>query len=201
MALRTSRAVLPESAVRKALIACLALTVAILARAAGIGLKPGLWEVRLVKQVVDGRDMSAQISKATTQMEQAMANMPPQQRARMQAMLKQHGVGLSAHGGFRICVTPEMARRNAPVLDGQGRCQPTRVTRSGNRMTYVFSCNSKGITTTGKGVETIEGDRVTTRTDATTETGNGEKHMVQSESEMSYVGPHCGDVTPAVPPK
>ena len=186
---------------RKSLIACLALAVALLARAAGIGLKPGLWEVRLVKQVVDGRDMSAQLSQASTQMEQAMANMPPQERARMQAMLKQHGVGFGHQGGIRICVTPQMAQRNAPVIDERGRCKPTQVTHSGNRTTYAFSCSSKGVTTTGTGVSTIAGNRVTTRSDTTTETGNGEKHVVQSESEMTYVGPDCGDVKPAPAPK
>jgi hypothetical protein len=41
--------------VTRSLIACFAALAALSAYATGLGLKPGLWEVRVVKQVVDGR--------------------------------------------------------------------------------------------------------------------------------------------------
>jgi hypothetical protein len=38
-------------------------------------LKPGLWEMKPIRQVVDGRDLTAQITAASAEMERAMANM------------------------------------------------------------------------------------------------------------------------------
>lgn len=178
------------------LAVALVLAAALLAHAAGIGLKPGLWEVHLVKQVVDGRDMTAQITRANARMQQALKNMPPEQRARLEAMLKQHGVNESGNGSFRICITPEMAKRDTPVLDREGRCKPIDLRRSGNRTTYTFDCTSHGVTTTGKGVATIGSERVTTETDATTQSETGEKHVMHTESEMTYLGSDCGDVKP-----
>jgi hypothetical protein len=180
---------------RKALIACLAAPTVLYAQNVGPGLKPGLWEVQVVKQVVDGRDVSAQASAATSQMQQAMEHMPPEQRARMEAMLKQHGVAMGAHG-YRICITPEMAKRASPIIDKEGRCRTSNVTHAANRTSFAFTCRSGDTTTTGTGVSTITSDLVTTGTDATTENAAGEKHTMQVESRMRYVRADCGEVKP-----
>jgi hypothetical protein len=90
--------------------------VALAAHADGIGLKPGLWEVRVVKQVVDGRDLSAQMAGVNDRMRQAVASMPPEQRAQREAMMRQRGAGAGHEGSTRICVSPEMARRDRPFL-------------------------------------------------------------------------------------
>jgi Protein of unknown function (DUF3617) len=183
--------------VRKSLLACLATAAALQAQAAGIGLKPGLWEVHLLKQVVDGRDMSAQIAESTLQMRQALANLPPEQRARVEAMMKQHGMPQNGNGGYRICITPEMAKRDPPVIDRSGRCTRTQVNRSGNRMSFSFSCESDKRTMTGKGMATTSRELVTTEIDATTRSAAGEQHVIHSESEMKYLAADCGDVKPA----
>ena len=47
-------------------------------------LKPGLWEIKTIRQVMDGRDMSAQMNAAQGQMEEAMAQMSPDQRKKME---------------------------------------------------------------------------------------------------------------------
>lgn len=184
---------------RKVLIACLAVPTVLYAQTAGLGLKPGLWEVRIVKQVVDGRDLSAQMSQMGRQMQLAMEHMPPEQRARMQAMLKARGVSPAANGGYRICISPQMARRNSPILGMKGHCQAFKVTRSGNRATYSYSCASTEGTTSGTAVATITTDLVTTQTDATTQSAHGEKHTMHTESQMRYLGADCGDVKPSEP--
>jgi Protein of unknown function (DUF3617) len=194
--LRTCRAFPSESAVRKILITCLMAAAALEVLAAGIGLKPGLWEVRVVKQVIDGRDMSAQIAQSATRMEQAMANLPPEQRARLEAMLKQRGIGQDGNGSYRVCITPQMAKRDAPVLDKEGRCKPIKLSHHGDRTSFAFDCSSGRMTTKGKGVATISDELVTTQVDATTQSAQGETHVMHSESEMKYVGPDCGDVKP-----
>lgn len=188
----------------KSVFSCLMVLAAMSAFAAETMLKPGLWEIKVVKQVIDGRDMSAQMAAASAhmqQMQQEMANMPPEQRARMQAMLAQSGAGTSGDGGFRVCISPEMAKRNVPIVDKEGHCQPATVTHSGNQTTYEFSCSSNGSTRTGKGEVTSSGDVITNRIDMTSHTASGATHVMHSESQMHYLGSDCGDVKPVDVPK
>jgi hypothetical protein len=184
----------------KFLFSCGLMLVGLAALAAGMNLKPGLWEIKVVKQVMDGRDMSAQMAANAANMQQAMANLTPEQRAKMQAMLPSTA-GFGNNGGFRICVSPEMAKRNTPMIDKDGRCQPATVNHSGNVTTYEFSCSSNGSSRQGKGQVTTVGDVVTNVADMTSTTANGGTHVMHSETEMRFVGADCGDVKPIEPPK
>lgn len=168
--------------------------------AAGIGLKAGLWEVRLVKQTVDGRDTSTQMAASLERMKQMMANMTPEQRERMEAMMKQSGVSQGSNGSFRVCVSPEMAQRNSPVLDRDGRCQPATVTQHGSATDFQFSCSINGVSTSGKGEAVMLGNLIKTHTEVSTRTANGDTHQTQSDTEMTYVGADCGDVKPPALP-
>ncbi len=181
---------------KRILIACFLAPSILYGQVAGPGLKPGLWEVRVIRQVVDGRDISAQLSQASRQMQQAMENMPPEQRARMEGMMKQHGARWAANGAYEICMTPAMAKSEAPIISKEGRCRTSKVVRNGNRTSFAFTCKDREVTTTGTGSAEITSDRVTTRTDATSESVTGEKHTVRVESEMRYVKADCGDVKP-----
>jgi len=171
--------------------------VALTVHAAGTRLmKPGLWEVRIVKQTVDGRDMSAQMAGAADQMQQALASMPPAQRAQMEAMLKQRGAGARGNTSHRICVSPAMANRDTPVVDRSGRCQPQSVEHSGNRTSFAFRCTVDGVTTEGKGTSTVDADLIRTHMETSTTDEHGERHVTQTDNEMKFIGPDCGDVKP-----
>jgi hypothetical protein len=185
----------------RALVVGLIGTAAVAAYATGIGLKPGLWEVRVVKQVIDGKDMSAQKAAMSAQMQQAMAAMPAEQRAKMEAMLKQKGVDIGSDGTIRLCISPEMAKRDTPLVDKDGRCQPAKLTRSGNHTTYEFNCSANGTTTAGKGEATTDGDLISTQSDMTITTANGPPRIVHNESEMKFLSADCGDVKPLAPPQ
>jgi hypothetical protein len=184
----------------RTLVVCLVALAALLAHATGVGLKPGLWEVRVVKQVVDGRDTTATMAAQAAQMQQTLARMSPEQRAQMEAMFKQKGISPVSDGGYRLCISPEMAKRDTPVVDRDGRCQPIKVTHSGNRTNYEINCSSNGITSVGKGESTAAGDLITTRSDMTMTRANGPPRVMHSESEMKYLGTDCGDVKPPAPP-
>jgi hypothetical protein len=178
---------------KKTLLAIL-ITLSGAAVAQGSGLKAGLWEVKQIKQVMDGRDMTAQMASAQAQMQQAMANMSPAQRKKMEAMMGNQGA--SAGGGaMRICVSPAMAASDKPMVDPEGRCQPAKVSRSGNKTSFEFNCTSDGRTMVGKGESTLGSDVVTTRMDMTT-TGTGGRHTMQSESQLKYLGADCQGVKP-----
>ena len=165
------------------------------------GLKPGLWEMHMGKNVVDGTDTSAQMAGLNAKMNEQMARMSPEQRAQMSAMMGQHGMGMPTGGGvIQMCITPEMAKRDAPVASKDGSCQPTNTHRSGSRMTYEFNCVSNGTTTTGTGESTFKGDSVANKSDITV-VDHGQTHKIQSESEMRFVKADCGDVKPIAVPK
>lgn len=185
---------------RKSIIIGAALCAAGQVLAAGLGLKPGLWETRITKQVVDGQDHTAQMAAMATKMEAAMANMPAEQRAQMQAMMKQHGAAMGGNGTFKMCITAEQASRDRPVLDRDGRCQPADITRDGNRTVFTINCAADGTVTTGKGEATASGDTITSLVDITTKKVGGETHVMHNESEMKFLGADCGDVKPLTPP-
>lgn len=170
-----------------------AIFIASISNAYASGMKAGLWEIIPVSQVVDGRDMTAEISQAQTRMQQELSRLPPAQRAQMQAMM---GQGSPAGNGTKICVSPAMAARDAPMVDREGRCEPAKVTHSGNTTRFEFNCTSNGRTSVGKGESTASGDEITTRMDMTETDARG-KHTMHSESRMRYLGSSCQGIAPA----
>lgn len=169
-----------------------ALSLPLLAAPALAGdMKAGLWEVRTIKQVVDGQDMQAQMAE----MQRQLASLPPAQRKQMEAMMGRQGIGMGPGGATRMCISEEMARRDAPVVDPDGRCQPTKVSRSGNTVRYEIDCMMDGRRTTGKGESTFSGNSVHSRMDMVTMDASG-RHTMQTESQMSYLGPDCKGLAP-----
>ena len=157
-------------------------------------LKPGLWETRMIHQVMDGRDMSAQMAAAQSRMQAAMANMSPAQRQQVESMMKGHGLGAGG-SGTRVCISPEMAARNTPMVDPKGRCAPAKVSHSGNTTTFEFDCTSEGQHSVGHGQSVTSGNTIHTTMDMTMTDARGTHHM-QSESEMSYLGADCQGIKP-----
>ncbi len=164
--------------------------------AEGPTLKPGLWEMKVVKQIMDGRDMKEQMAAAEKQMQQAMANMTPEQRKQMEAMRGRQGAHRAPGGGTRLCICKEMAARDKPVLDQQAHCEPIKLTRSGNKFSYEFHCSNEGRTESGKGETTISSDMMETVLDMTM-TGPHGSHTIHNESQMKYIGADCQGIKPA----
>lgn len=170
------------------------------AEAADMGYKPGLWENKTLKMVIDGKDMSEQMAAMMAKREQMMAALPPDQRARIDAMMKSNGMSQGGDSSFKICISPEMAKRATPVVDKDGRCPTAKVTHEGNRTSFEMNCTLNGTTTVGKGTSTISGDVVTNAVDMTRTDANGKTQVIHAESEMHYLGSDCGDVKPISPP-
>jgi hypothetical protein len=173
---------------------CLAILVALngISLAHASNLKAGLWEITPISQIIDGRDMTAEMSQAQAMMQQQMGSLSPAQRAQMQSMM-----GKSAPaGGTRICISPAMAARDKPIVDKEGRCEPAMVKRSGNKTSFEFNCTSDGRTSVGKGESIASGDMITTRMDMTMTDARG-KHTMHSESKMKYLGADCQGILPA----
>jgi hypothetical protein len=167
--------------------------------AAGSGLKAGLWEITQVKQVVDGKDMGEEMATRQSQMQQALAAMPADQRKQMEARLAQRGFSLTGKNGAgnRVCVSAQMAARDKPLIDPQGQCQPSKVDRAGSKTTFEFNCSNEGRTMSGKGESTVGDGTLVTSMDMTANDAEGGSHKVHSETQMKYLGPDCQGVKPA----
>lgn len=172
------------------------LVAANIALADGAGLRPGLWSSRVVKQVVDGRDMADQQADAMNKMQQAMASLSAEQRAAMQGMMQKNGVALGERGSVKICVSKAMAARNKPLIDKSGHCEPTRLVQNAGGSSFEFSCEDDGATMKGKGTSVSSGDRITTHVDLTRTDAKGTSRAMQVDYEMQYLGADCGDIQP-----
>jgi hypothetical protein len=152
-------------------------------------MKPGLWETQIIHQVMDGKDTTAQMAAAQAKMQERLATMPPEQRAKIEAMMPNQGT-------FRVCISEAMASRGKPMIDREGHCDPAKMDRSGNKISFEFNCTTTGRTRTGKGESVVSGDTVTTRFEATTTDAKG-THTMQSETQMKFLGADCQGIKPA----
>jgi hypothetical protein len=152
-------------------------------------IKAGLWEVHIIKQVVDGKNTTAQMAAAQKQMQEMLASMPPAQRKQMEQTM-----GVQAMPGNnvqRICISPEMAKQDKPVVSADNRCEPTNVRHSGNKLSFELKCPN----VSGKGESIVNGDTITNRMDMVTTDARG-RHTMQSESQMKYLGADCQGIKP-----
>lgn len=158
------------------------------------GMKPGLWEIKTLKQVMDGKDMTAQMAAAQAQMRQQMASMSPEQRKQLEAMMGGRGAN-AGDSSMRICISPEVAKREEPMIDPEGRCKPTRTSRSGNTTSFEFDCTTAQGRSVGKGQSTVSGNSIHSKMNMNT-SGQGGTHTMESESQMNYLGPDCQGLAP-----
>lgn len=158
-------------------------------------MKPGLWEVQITKQMIDGKDMTAQMAAAQAQMREQIAKMTPQQRQQMEKMMG--GNKLSDQGGQRMCISAEMAAQDKPIMPPDAQCQPGKFEQKGNKTTFEFNCTTAQGTSLGKGENVVDGDNVTTRMDMTmTAAATRSTHTLQTESKMKYLGADCQGLKP-----
>ena len=125
----------------------------------------------------------------------ALTSLPPDQRKQMEAMMSRQGVGMGSSGATQICISPEAAKRDEPMVDPEGRCKPTKMSRSGNTTRFEFDCTTEGRRSVGKGESTVSANSITSRMDMTTTDARG-THTMQTESQMTYLGPDCRGLTP-----
>jgi hypothetical protein len=117
---------------------CLLAGVAGLAWAAEpLNIKPGQWEMSTTTQM-SGAMMPPDI----------LARMPPEQRARIEATLKQHGVGAGAHPNTtKTCVTKEDLLRGSVRAEKEQdkSCQYRVVTQTATHMETHFHCTGDSV--------------------------------------------------------
>lgn len=140
--------------------------------------RPGLWEATV---------RSPELDQARAQMAQQLAGMSPAQRAQMEAMMNNMGVGITPSGATRLCVSEEMAGDSVPAAMPEGCKGSSRV--SGRTMSFEYSCRDGA---QGRGEFTYPDDRSYTGwTDGTVQ---GRK--VRTEHAGRWISADCGNLKP-----
>jgi len=159
-------------------------------------LKPGLWEMQ---QKMHG---SPEMDQAMAEMRKEMANMPPEQRKQMEAMMARQGVQVAPGAGgataVRVCMTKEQVERNEIQLQ-QGDCRTTQQQRSGNTLKVSFTCGNPPM----RGESQVTFASPESFTSRTTLSGAGAgKQDTTIEGTGKWLAADCGNVKPlATPPK
>ena len=153
------------------------------AHASPIGLNPGLWEVKVkIKNGDQEVDPQAEVKKA-------MANMPPEQRKQMEAVLAQHGAAMGGDSGMKVCFTAEQ------LADGKflghrphDNCESSITHQSSSQVAMSFKCKDG---TNGSGEWKLDGKT----------TYSGHMKMTKKDGKLTeitqvgkFVSADCGNV-------
>lgn len=162
-------------------------------------MKPGLWQINHKMQ-----SSNAQLEQAMAQMREHMANMSPEQRKAMEAMMAKHGVTMPSADPegtivMKMCMTKEMAAHNRVPIQHQGNCTHTQSPVVGNTMKISFQCTQPPAS--GEGQVTFNGDDAYALTMKITSTANGKPETVSMDATGKWLGANCGNIKPLPLPK
>lgn len=181
--------------VRRFIVPALMLLVGAGGLAQAQSVKPGLWETTVVRMTVDGQDMLTQMNAAQEQMRKSLAQLPPEQRKRMEAMMSGQGaMGM----GTRICITPEMAANDRSMMQKpeDSDCDTPKFSKNGNRLNFEMSCRQDGGKIQAKGETLLAENQVTSKMEAVMTEAKGTKRTSVTETHMKFISGNCGSVKP-----
>lgn len=172
---------------RTALCLLLGLSAAHAALAQTPPIKPGLWEVHS-DRTVGGQKMP--------DMGERLQKLPPEQRKRMEQMMKQRGMDTS-QGALRICMTRETLDQGHWQNGGSANCKTDVGSRTGSTWKWHSVCTQPAVTSDGEAVfQDPENYTVSIRSTVTVQGQPRESTMV---SKAHWLGADCGDVKPIAP--
>ena len=154
--------------------------------------KPGLWEIQ---SKMGG---NPQVDQAMAQMQQQMAAMSPAQRKMMEDMMARQGVSMGTGPGgamvVKVCITPEMAARQALPTQTEGDCTTQVTSRSANTLKMNFVCTNPP--STGEGTYTFRGDTAYDMTMLVKSQQDGKPMSTTVAGSGRWLGADCGQVKP-----
>jgi hypothetical protein len=157
-------------------------------------IKPGLWEVEMERDGAQAKmpDMSERLKQ-----------MPPEQRAKIEEMMKARGIDMSAGAGkIRMCMDKESlnserwaANRGA---DGEVNCKTDFTTRSNTSWKWHSVCTQPFQSETNGEALFADAEHYIVKS-TTTRTVQGQAKTTQTTLKSTYVSSDCGDVKPIKP--
>ena len=168
-----------------ALIVCFSLTLWAADNVTPLNVKLGLWEMTMTSSMTGMPAMPAIPPEA-------LAKMTPEQRARMEGMMKQGGMG--GPTVIKECITKEKLEKNSAFNANRGECTHTVVSSTASKLEMKVHCQEKQSSTDATVlVETIGPDNVKGTMHSVTN-ADGKTMNVNFTFSSKYLGPACGDV-------
>jgi hypothetical protein len=120
--------------------------------------------------------------------------MPPEQRARVEAAMKQSGMGGPTADVHKECVTKEKLEKQSVFSDNRKECTRTVLNSTGSKLEIKVHCEeNKSSTDATLLLEAVSSDNVKGSMQSVTNTTGRTMNMNFTFSSR-YLGPVCGDV-------
>ena len=161
-------------------------------------LTPGLWENSMTMKSGDSG-----MDAAMARMQKELAEMPPEQRKQVEAMMAGRGMGMGGAGGksiaARVCISKDQADGNELPQGNEGQCKREALVRSGSTLKFKFSCTDP--VSTGEGTYHFSSDKAYSGTMVVNTTREGRPMRLDMQQEGKWLGADCGSIKPMVMPK
>ena len=151
-----------------------------------LNLKEGLWEMTTTHSMTGMPPIPAD----------TLAKLPPEQRARMEAAMKQSGAGVPKTDVRKHCITKEKLEKQSAFDENRKDCTRTIVSSTGSKLEMKIHCEGKDQQMSMDGafvVEVVSSDSAKGSMHAVTN-GNGRTMNMDFTFSSKYLGPACGDV-------
>ena len=149
-----------------------------------LNIKEGLWEVTVIHSM-SGMPAPANIPP------DALARMPPDQRARIEAMTK----GTPSTDVRKECITKEKLEKHSAFSNNRGDCTRTVVSSTGRKLEVKFHCEEKQSSSDGNIlIEAIGSDNVKGTMHTVSDSHSGHNMTMDFTISSKYLGAACGDV-------
>jgi hypothetical protein len=185
----------------------------VLAQTIKLDMQPGLWENSFNLTGDSGKELQAmqsdQMKQAMEEMKKQLANMPPEQRKQMEAMMAQSGmkinedsisfendkVNISTDGSkVKQCVTKaEIDRGELPEDDEN--CKTTLTQISKNRFKSKHVCTGEN-PSHGESDIIFSSPKQYSGTGTMTQTVDGKSHTLEIVMSGNWISNDCGDIKP-----
>ena len=107
------------------------------------------------------------------------------------------GGRIAAGDAAQVCISPAMAAMDKPLPPKDMQCETIKTQRSGNNLDYEVSCKNATHTFKGKGKSIFTATGMKTQMDMQTQDiKSGQRHRMQTASEMRFLSSNCGAVKP-----
>lgn len=150
-----------------------------------LNVKLGLWETTV----------TSTMSGLPTIPDSALAQMPPEQRAKIQQMIEERNGKPTT---TKSCLTKDKLQNSNPFQKAPPGCTYTVVSSSGSKMEVKMECVRNGMTMTGNVVVTAsdsENVKGTVHMNTTSTSGGPSNGMkMDSTFTAKWLGSSCGDV-------
>ena len=147
-----------------------------------LNVKEGLWEITMTHSMT-GMPAMPNIPP------DVLAKMPPEQRARIEAMTK------GTPDVRKECVTKEKLEKHSAFGNNRGECTRTVISSTGRKLEVKFHCEEKQSSSDGNFVvEAIGTDSVKGTTHLVSNSSSGHAMTMDFTFSSKYLGPDCGDV-------